>query len=276
MLGHFGETSTSAANDGTHRYVGGSLCGVEKTQRTVNVIFQCSADMRAVPVDKMLKIHNGKNVADDGHIISVEEPATCSYRIVFVTPLACQGVPLREDSSEGGPETPAEAMRRMDGKCVYRVEGWWQYELCFGRHLRQFHLEGDKVMPSPSPTLANTCPHIVLKKVVAEYYLGRRQKAVPAKELNEIFRDEVSQVAYSSSTYKNGTSCDLTDKFRETQVRVVCLKGAVTVLLKIQEVATCRYIATVGTPFLCNQEGFKVKKKVVRRIACKELDVGTN
>jgi len=203
-------------------------------------------------VDKIIAIHNGDTVAKDGQIISVEEPNTCSYRVIVLTPLACQGVPLVDEGSyEEGAGTPSEAMLRMDGKCVYRIEGWWQYELCFGRHLRQFHLEGDKV--------------------VAEYVLGRRERATPAKELNAVKREEVSQVAYSSSTYRNGTSCDLTDKFRETEVRVVCLKGAVTVLLKIQEVATCRYIATVGTPFLCGQEGFVAKKKVVRRIACSPL-----
>jgi len=109
------------------------------------------------------------------------------------------------------------------------------------------------------------------EKVAAEYYLGRRQKSSTKEEVNTIHRDELTNAAYSASIYQNGTSCDLTDKYRETQVRLVCLEGAVTALLKIEEVATCRYKAIVGTPLLCNHEGFKVKKKLVSRIACKEL-----
>merc|ERR1711871_875431 len=29
----------------------------------------------------------------------------------------------------------------MRGRCWHHVEGWWTYELCFEKHMRQFHLE---------------------------------------------------------------------------------------------------------------------------------------
>lgn len=27
--------------------------------------------------------------------------------------------------------------------CLYKWEGWWTYEFCFGEHLRQFHQNTD-------------------------------------------------------------------------------------------------------------------------------------
>ncbi len=59
----------------------------------------------------------------------------------------------------------------LQGTCIYRVrvcvcgwqrrhaddrkqvEGWWTYEVCFGKYVRQYHLEKEKI--------------------TAEYYLGR-------------------------------------------------------------------------------------------------------
>lgn len=28
------------------------------------------------------------------------------------------------------------------GKCFYKVEEWWQYEVCYNKHVKQYHMEG--------------------------------------------------------------------------------------------------------------------------------------
>lgn len=33
--------------------------------------------------------------------------------------------------------------------CYYSPQGWWSYELCPGRHLRQFHMEEGRHQPDP-------------------------------------------------------------------------------------------------------------------------------
>ena len=38
-------------------------------------------------------------------------------------------------------------MEPLSGKCLYRIEGWWTYEVCFGSHVRQYHEEADKSPP---------------------------------------------------------------------------------------------------------------------------------
>ena len=42
------------------------------------------------------------------------------------------------------PDTPASDIAALlvpliGAPCLLKVEGWWTYELCVGRHVRQFH-----------------------------------------------------------------------------------------------------------------------------------------
>lgn len=39
---------------------------------------------------------------------------------------------------------PSELLAVLDSLCMYRIEDWWTYELCYKKHVRQFHKD-DKV-----------------------------------------------------------------------------------------------------------------------------------
>lgn len=49
-------------------------------------------------------------------------------------------------SDSSGKKTPSleSLLEPLDGVCIFRLTGWWTYELCFGRHLRQFHEDAEK------------------------------------------------------------------------------------------------------------------------------------
>ncbi len=34
---------------------------------------------------------------------------------------------------------PSELLSALDSLCLYRIEDWWTYELCYKKHVRQFH-----------------------------------------------------------------------------------------------------------------------------------------
>ena len=34
---------------------------------------------------------------------------------------------------------PSELLSALDSVCLYRMEDWWTYELCYKKHVRQFH-----------------------------------------------------------------------------------------------------------------------------------------
>merc|ERR1711939_970866 len=107
----------------------------------MGVSFQCAAQYSRATVNTILKVHNE---APAGFVASVDEPSTCKYHLVFVTPLACAGV--EEPKPPEADATPTSLLARMRGKCVHRTEGWWQYELCHERHLIQFHVEGESTV----------------------------------------------------------------------------------------------------------------------------------
>lgn len=256
VLGYYDKGATDSANNGAHHYTGGSQCGDNKSSnRSVEVVFECTAELRGATVDKVLEAHKKALAAPKGslkgHIASVEEPVMCGYRAVYVGPLACTGVPMPEAPATSPSAHPENAVLKMHGKCVYSTEGWWQYELCFGRHIRQFHVEGDSV--------------------VTEFYLGRApaKPSITRQELQTVHREPTPQGAvYIATTYRNGTRCELTEDHRQSELRFVCLPGEVTELQKVEEAATCRYTVVIGTPALCTMDKFKVTKRLVRGIQC--------
>lgn len=43
-------------------------------------------------------------------------------------------------------QTPSQLLGPLGDLCMYRAEDWWTYELCFGKAVRQFHKENDRVV----------------------------------------------------------------------------------------------------------------------------------
>ena len=60
------------------------------------------------------------------------------------------------------------SMHPAGGLCLYRIEEWWTYELCYKKHVRQFHKEQNQV--------------------VSEYSLGTFQE-------EEVDQDEIKVVS---------------------------------------------------------------------------------
>ena len=59
---------------------------------------------------------------------------------------ALHAVQVSRQGGEGGAQkTPGEVLGALDTLCMYRIEDWWTYELCYKRSVRQFHKEGNKV-----------------------------------------------------------------------------------------------------------------------------------
>ncbi|CAL5186895.1 unnamed protein product [Lathyrus oleraceus] len=152
-------------------------------------------------------------------------------------------------------KTPDELLEVLKGPCVIRQEGWWSYEFCYHKKLRQLHLEDDKV--------------------VQEFVLGVYDPEATAafnQNLSDIstFKDPRSKDAsqrYHAHQYTNGTVCDLTNKPRETEVRFVCSEPR-AMISSITEISTCKYALTVHVPMLCKHPLFQEERPVWHTIDC--------
>jgi len=65
-------------------------------------------------------------------ISKISEHAKCEYEIIIDTPYIC-----KQDI-----ESLLEAS--LAGKCLRRIVGWWIFEFCYGKYVRQYHEDEKK------------------------------------------------------------------------------------------------------------------------------------
>ncbi|GLU09596.1 hypothetical protein SLE2022_264470 [Rubroshorea leprosula] len=154
-------------------------------------------------------------------------------------------------------KTPDELLEVLKEKCFIRQEGWWSYEFCYQKRLRQLHLEDE---------------------VVQEFILGVYDEEATAsfnQNLSDIstLKDPRSKDAsqrYHAHQYTNGTICDLTNQPRETEVRFVCSEPR-AMISSITELSTCKYAITIQCPMLCKHPLFQEERPIWHTIDCNVL-----
>ncbi|KAL2500578.1 Protein OS-9-like protein [Forsythia ovata] len=155
-------------------------------------------------------------------------------------------------------KTPDELLEVLKDRCFIRQEGWWSYEFCYQNHVRQLHFEGEKL--------------------VQEFILGlydAEATETNTKNLSDIStlknpRSKDASQRYHSHLFRNGTSCDLTNQPRETEVRFVCSEPK-AMISSITELSTCKYALTFQCPTLCKHPLFQEERPRSHTIHCNVL-----
>ncbi|XP_027863390.1 endoplasmic reticulum lectin 1 [Xiphophorus couchianus] len=179
-----------------------------------------------------------------------------------------------DDKGYGGP-SPGELLEPLfkRSSCSYRIESYWTYEVCHGKHVRQYHEEketGQKIS-------------------VQEYYLGNMdQKSQSADTDQDEERENAKTASQTEVPTKNiegqltpyysvkmgyGTPCTLKQNLpRSTSVLYVCHPEAKHEILSIAEVTTCEYEVVVLTPLLCTHPKYRFKSSPVNAIFCQAME----
>ena len=143
---------------------------------------------------------------------------------------------------EGNEENPVELTSLEKAKkllgpmesqpCLLKTKDWWTYEFCYGKHVRQFHMEeGNR--PTEPIMILGLYDH--------------------DEELEEETASTVKFKRHHSQIYKNGSQCDLTGSPRQTEVRFECDPTAVIdSITTVDEPQSCVYIITVKTSKICS------------------------
>ncbi|KAL8223164.1 hypothetical protein R6Q57_020563 [Mikania cordata] len=155
-------------------------------------------------------------------------------------------------------KTPDELLEALKDRCLIRQEGWWSYEFCYNNMLRQIHVEEDKVVQE-----------FVLGKYDADATSAYNRNLSNISTLKDPRSKDASQ-RYHAHKYTNGTTCDLTNEPRETEVRFVCSEPR-AMISSITELSTCKYALTVQCPTLCKHPLFKEERPVWYTINCNPL-----
>ncbi|XP_072363974.1 endoplasmic reticulum lectin 1 isoform X1 [Scyliorhinus torazame] len=157
--------------------------------------------------------------------------------------------------------------------CSYRIESYWTYEVCHGKHIRQYHEEKETGQQ---------------KVNIQEYYLGSmntpadseaKDSATEKPEESETEKLKVhtknieGQITpYYPMIMGNGTPCSLKQNTpRVTTVMYVCHPEAKHEILSVAEVTTCEYELVILTPLLCNHPKYRFKSSPVNDIFCQSV-----
>ncbi|CAH8544334.1 unnamed protein product [Dicrocoelium dendriticum] len=152
-----------------------------------------------------------------------------------------------------------EAMKKLFKShiCYTRSETYWNYELCHGTHIRQFH---EELLPDKSSK-------------TQEYFLGYfSDPDYPQFETNSrqpptILLGE-SMYPYLLVNFTNGTPCDLTNFYRMSSVLYVCIEEEEGRIIQVSEVESCHYQLVFATRHLCGHPSFKLPKKSAASVPC--------
>ncbi|XP_056423704.1 endoplasmic reticulum lectin 1 [Hyla sarda] len=176
-----------------------------------------------------------------------------------------------EERDYKGP-TPGELLDPLfkQTSCSYRIESYWTYEVCHGKHIRQYHEEKE------AGQQAN----------IQEYYLGNMMKKssvdtgdkpeegekagipknIPSKNI------EGQMTPYYPVEMGNGTPCSLKqNQPRVTTVMYICHPDAKHEILSVAEVITCEYEVVILTPLLCTHPKYRFKTSPINDIFCQSM-----
>ncbi|GAB9470349.1 Protein os-9 [Globisporangium polare] len=184
--------------------------------------------------------------------------------------------PKHADEDEYKRFTVPSLLRPMvaSNTCVKRNEGWWTYEFCFGKGIRQYHRDGEG-------------------RITAEFSLGlyeveKNQEleasgGVLVHEHIDATHD-VPRPAYLE-LYGQGTHCKEYDHWtpRRAKVYYYCSQGGSSHhILGVKETQTCVYAIKISSPALCDHPHFiteeqksEAKAEIVHCVPMSEGPVDT-
>lgn len=127
----------------------------------------------------------------------------------------------------------------LEGKnCLTGGTGWWKYEFCYGKYVRQFHI--DKLGSKSSILLG------VFDEKLHKYFIDSHPDKRPKIKVQ---RKQITHL------YAGGSVCDKTGQQRQTEVVLKCLENAPSrssVSLYLLEPKVCNYILGVESPLICD------------------------
>lgn len=222
-----------------------------------------------------------KEEKGDLEIVSVQTEEDERYQCII--PESQADIDATRKASYHGP-TPEELMEALfiQSSCSYRIESYWTYELCHGKHIRQYHEDKELALQKPK---------------IQEYFLGRMKPETdkkegaaevltpgpstpdtdqpttqekPEKQQQEILNVKIDglDLPYFSVNMTDGTVCDLTGKPRVSHVKYICQPNGRGEIFQLKETSSCEYDVLVLTAVLCPHPSFKPKDPPVSKINC--------
>lgn len=115
--------------------------------------------------------------------------------------------------------------------------GWWKYEFCYGRYVRQYHVDKDGET-----------------SVMLGYFNEEAHKEWLKENPQKRPISKVGSRTHLTHLYQGGSLCDKTGEKRQTEVQLKCMENSSSltkVSLFLMEPKMCQYILGVESPLIC-------------------------
>lgn len=162
-------------------------------------------------------------------------------------------------------EYAAQALYKgMMSECIYYFKDWWTYSFCYGRDIKQFHIDPSQLKLGVPPDYRKADMLFVLGK------FDRKPSGTMNYKVNIKHEDEVNYLSYNLN---KGTVCDLTGKDRSIEVQFYCNPTQeLDSVLWIKEVKSCEYKMAISTKKICGNPIFAHPEKVnPHNIDCRRI-----
>lgn len=296
-------------------HVGGDVCDATGKPRTTKVrMLCCSDEILATRRGKVQK--KDSSLAAESKIAAIhsveEDPnAVCSYVVTVCTSLLCEHEEDAVDATDAKSGTNKNAARKAAAKpkedesvreilertlgdvCLQSgTGGWWTYEICHGKGIRQYH---EVIGSHKSQSGATYTSRVVESEHFLGWFIPEDSENIYPNE------DEWKHVvnvtdsakgegngAYFEIEYTAGDICDNSDVTdaaviagatgkggsiaRASSVRYFCGSAYD---ISVSEDSTCHYIVEVKVPDLCVHPLFKApvsKQQVVKCLPVEDDD----
>nr|XP_034827027.1 endoplasmic reticulum lectin 1 isoform X2 [Maniola hyperantus] len=147
--------------------------------------------------------------------------------------------------------------------CSYRLESYWNYEVCHGRYIRQYHEDREGKSVKTQEFNLGKWNEEKQSKLEESWKL-----ALESKETPKTTKVEGQLLSYVEMIMDSGTKCDLNNMQRRTRVRYVCYTHGRHEVYSFKETSTCEYEIIILSPLLCQHPQFKPKEVDENAINC--------
>lgn len=138
--------------------------------------------------------------------------------------------------------------------CIYVSQGWWVYELCHQKHVKQFHVEKHETVSS---ILLGSFDDLATSNILPV--------RTPLLEAQEMLPGMRQRLPHHTHVFTQGDACEVETEdgekkriLRRVQVKFACSTDGHTHLLVI-EPSTCRYTIVLYLPIMCRHPKYGVK-----------------
>ncbi|XP_043270863.1 endoplasmic reticulum lectin 1 [Venturia canescens] len=156
----------------------------------------------------------------------------------------------------------------MQSTCSFRLESYWTYEICHGRHVRQYHEEREGTQVKTHQYFLGTFDKQKFRVRNTEKWLKQEhsQSEPPVKKVDGI------NMPYVEVEMTDGTMCDLSNKPRSIKLLYICYEHGKHEILSLEETSTCEYEAVVLSPLICAHPDYKTRGMGENEINCLPLE----